>query len=291
MMEEKDKIIIDKVIYAKYLYQKGVAELSDETDLSASASILLFFDAVEMVVLALEDELGIDSADINFRSRVVKLKKVLKTKKLPLERQILEINLARRNFKHGAQLQNIDNVKTLSAYAYDFMNEASEKILKLDFNNISLATLIIDERTRQFIEDAEKCIRKKEYYNSITNSANAYSVFFFEAEREKQPRLFDKDFNDLHDLDKYVGFDNARFIKNSLAKLFNFVSFSLLGVDNQKFIKFNKLTPSVSLTGSVQHKIVHLIPQENNEENSFENAQFCVDFVLDVVLKLQRNVE
>ncbi|NHZ86666.1 MAG: hypothetical protein GWP19_12430 [Planctomycetia bacterium] len=294
-MSDKDKIIIDKVIYGKYLYQKAITELSIGTNLAASVAILLFFDAVEMVVLALEDKLGIDNKDINLRNRIEKIKKKLEPKILPLERQILEINAARRNFKHGAQLQNIDNIKSLAIYAFDFMNQVSDELLELDFENISLATLIIDKKVKGFIEEAERCIKEKKYYDSITNSAKAYTYFFFNMKSDKPSKSFFKHSNiwRVHntDLNSVLGDIHAQNIENSFSELYHFAYLSTKGIDIQKYEKFDFLRPSIGTTYYGEFKINHVRSEENNKDNSFENAQFCLDFVLDVILKLQRNNE
>ena len=300
-MAEKEKLIIDKIIYAKYLYQKGVTELSIGTDLSASVAILLFFDAVEMVVLALEDKLGIDDKDIGFKSRIGKIKKKLAPSSFPLERQIDGINSARVNFKHKAQIQNIDNIKTLSDYAFEFMNQVSDELLGLDFQKISMSSLIIDKKKKQFIEDAETYLNEKEYFNSIVNSVKAYSVVPTKGEDNEfnydnilgglfltnsQKWLWNSD-----KLRQYLGDILAEDIKQSFAELYHFVSVSLSGIDLQKYKRFDSITPSVSMNAKGDFFTNATHSTENNEINSYENAQFCLDFVLDVILKLQRNNE
>ena len=290
-MVDKEKLIIDKIIYAKYLYQKGVTELSIGTDLSASVAILLFFDAVEMVVLAIEDKLEIDDKDIGFKSRIGKIKKELAQNSFPLERQILEINSARRNFKHGAQIQNIDNIKTLSAYAFGFMNQASDEFLGLDFQKISLSTLISDKRTKEYIEEAERHLKKNEHYKAIRDSAKAYSVLTIKGISNPIGGIFlnnSQKWNwSTNNLEKYMDDSLANDISQSFSELYHFVYTMLVGIDVQKYKKFSALTPSVSMNYKEEIFTNYPRSMENNEENSKENASFCIEFVTDIAIKNQ----
>lgn len=290
-MSNKDKLIIDKVVYAKYLYQKAISELSVGTDLSASVAINLIHDAIEMIVIAVEDKLNIYKKEYNFKQRLKNIKNKKSLKQLPLEKQVEGINSARRSFKHDAQLQSVKNIKVLSIYAFDFMNQVSDELLGLDFENISLATLIIDKKVKGFIKESEKFITEKKYYNSITSSAKAYSTFFFQINDKEPKRQFFKNSDkwgwgnsELRDI---VGDIQADNINNSFSELYHFAFLSMLDIDVQKYTKFDFLRPNIGTNYYGDFKINHVRSEENNKDNSFENAQFCIDFVLDVILKSQ----
>lgn len=292
MKPDKNKIIIDKTIYAKYLYQKGTVELSNGTDLSASVAILLIFDAVEMIVLALEEKLGLDNKDNSFPSRVNKIKDRLKPDNLPLERQILEINSARRNFKHGAQIQNADNIKSLSVYALDFMNQASEEVLGFNFEDASLSSLIIDKKVKILMRESEELIKKEKYYDAITAAGKSYMAFFFINKDDDIRKRFFKNDNwrwGNNRLSESIGDVDAQQIIESFAELYNFASLSILNIDIKSYSKFRFLIPSINTNMKGDFFINHIRNEENNEENSIENAQFCLSFVLDIILKTQRN--
>lgn len=292
-MKIKDEFIIKKLVFAKYLFQKAITELSIGTDLAASVSINLLHDSIEMVIISLEDFYNLTDKKYVFKSRVKQIKESMKPLKFPFEKQMLAINNARRNFKHEGQLQNFTTVKELSNYALQFINQAADEILKVNFDDISLSALINDKEIKKHLKNAEIKLIEKNYKESITSSAKAFELGLIHLKNELDRTFFLKYSNEWgwsnSDLESALDRDLANKIKNSFEELYSLTTFSIFGIDLQKYAKFKLVTPDVGVSTAGKIFINYSGQFENEENKTFDNAQFCIDFALDFNLKVQNN--
>ncbi|MBC8147113.1 MAG: hypothetical protein H8E98_03930 [Bacteroidetes bacterium] len=292
-MESKE-YLIKMLSFAKYLYQKAVSELAIGTDLSASVSINQLQDSIEMVLYALEIKLGLNDKENSFPSRITRINKKLKPDTLPFEVQILGINDSRRNFKHKAILQNLEAIREQSLFAYQFINEISKKYFLLNFDEISITSLIKNEKIKQHLQEAEAHLGKEDFSNSIMSSGIAFG--FCEKLMKKQlSRIhFFKHSSDWgwsnNELEEKLDSDLSNKIQESFEELYSFNSLAIFGVDYQKYISFVLLTPNVGISSGGK-VFTNTGGQFENEHNKTrEKAHFCYEFVLDVAFKIQENM-
>ena len=291
---ENREYIIKILSYAKYLYQTAVSNLSIGTDLSASVSINQIQDSIEMVIYALEIKLGLNDKENAFPNRIKRINIRLKPESLPFEVQVLGINDSRRNFKHKAILQNKEAVKEQSVFAYQFINEVSKKYFNLNFDKISITSLIKNEKIRNYLQEAEGYLEKEDLDKSIMNSGIAFG--FCENLMKKQLSRIHF-FNHSTDwgwtnneLEEKLNSNLSPKIQESFEELYSFNSLAVFGVDYQKYTSFKLLTPSVNISVT-DNVFTNKCGQFENEYNkNRENAIFCYEFVLDVAFKIQENM-
>ena len=75
---------------------------------------------------------------------------------LPHKAKMIELNKARVGFKHYGNLPASSEAEKFRSYTYDFLVVASQRYLEVDFEKVSLSSLISDPKVRNHIEAAEK---------------------------------------------------------------------------------------------------------------------------------------
>jgi len=287
--------------YAKYIYSQGVEHITHHTQLSNALAILSFQDATEILMLIIADELSYKPGD--FMSNWSEVEK--KGKKLPLKNQMDRLNRLRVSFKHHAVLPNRDDVLDCQNNVRDFMVSATQSVLGLDFNSITLADLVENPTIRESLAEAEKALDLGQYEESMRLSAIAFAFIKREAlgDHWHQFIMAGGSF-ELKDIDPKIlhisGSDaierNFIGIKKGLARskrcfedIIERLNPLLMGIDNFKFTRFRLLTPQtvIAMDGRTPHQNLGWNPYLNKYNMNKENATFCFNFVIDTALKGQ----
>src|SRR5690606_34923321 len=184
--------------------------------------------------------------------------------------------------------------------ATDFFKQNTTTQFGVDFDEISLFSLVQYEVIRQRLEEAQKALDENNIDVCIKTVAIAFYDLIHSYESSKSiyygssPFYFGKDMTFLsassigigHDRDDSVGRKLGNFvdtIKNSMTEIQKAVKIMSFGIDYKKYAKFKLLTPNVKRT--IEGK--HIVELWGKKKWTKENCQYCIDFVLESSLKLQ----
>jgi len=287
------EIIIKRLALIKYLYKLGI-EQSRQSETLAAFSILSLHDSIEMYLKLLAEHLNIKSDNFNFLDYWANIPT------LTLKESMRNLNARRVNIKHKGLLPSKADIEISRVNATDFFEQNTLSQFGVDFNEISLFTLIQYENVRQHLETAQKALDENRIEDCIESVAVAFDELISIYEDSKSnyfgnsPFYFGKDLTFLSshsigigwDWDDKVGRKLGEFVdkvKDSLDGIQKAVKIMSLGIDYKKFVKFNLLTPSITRTMGGKH----VAEVWGKKKWTKENCQYCIDFVFDSSLKLQ----
>lgn len=278
-----NKEIIDRLICAKYMFQRGNELLERGGPFSDGLTVLLFQDSVEMCLRAIAEHHHCSMKDnIAFNQimdEIDKIGKGLLTHRTALN----QLNKARLNFKHfGLQTKHEDVVKFRKDLEA-FFPSALNTFLELSYDSISLIDLIEHCRARNHLRAAERFIESGNYRESIQSSAIAfhlyrsYSSIFRERNRRKRlPREIERE---LHKFLEYI--------EDSINQQQDQISLIMDGVNLGDYRKFLREIPVVHMSDAKTFHIVWF-SDRHNDESSRDIAIFCLRFATDSILLIQQ---
>lgn len=170
--------MIDQILISKRIFSIGESYSRQSDPLSSGLAIALFQDAVEQLAwcIAKHKDLGVRETE-SFTSLLDKIDKSTEDA-LPHKAKILELNKARVGFKHYGNLPASSESEKFRSYAYDFLVVASQRYLSIDFDKISLASLISNPTVRGHIEGAEKILAESNLEGALSEVALARFFLF-----------------------------------------------------------------------------------------------------------------
>jgi hypothetical protein len=291
-MLNKD-IITKRLALIKYLYKIGVAQ-SIQAEPISSFSILSLHDSIEMYLKLLAEHLNIKSDSFNFLDYWTSIPS------LTLKESMRNLNARRVNIKHKGLLPSKSDIEISRVNATDFFEQNTITQFGVNFNEISLFSLIQYDNVRERLEEAQKALDENRIENCIEVVAIAFDELTYSYENSKSsyyghsPFYFGKDLTFLsafsigigRDWDDKVGRKLGEFVdkvKDSLEGIQKAVKIMSFGIDYKKFVKFKLLTPIITRTMGGRH----VAEVWGTKKWTKENCQYCIDFVLESSLKLQ----
>ena len=162
---------MDHAILSRRIYLKAIESYSPFDEVSRGITISLMLDAIEMFLWHIGSV-----KNITFRDRdtfLAMLDKVDEEVSLVLKNQIIQLNRARVSFKHYGQ--NPDQTK--SSVFIDDAGQFLEKnfsLVDIDFNSLSLASLITNSLIRECIVKSEEHIEIGMLEEALIQSSIAF---------------------------------------------------------------------------------------------------------------------
>jgi len=141
------KELLNRLICSKWIFQKGINVLDNGEPFSSGLAVLHFHDAVEMHLRVIAEKLHCSLKDNAAFNQIMDAIDTVEENKLPERIALNQLNRARINFKHfGLEPKHDDAMK----FRYDlerFFPIASKLLLHIDFESMSLSSLIAHRRT------------------------------------------------------------------------------------------------------------------------------------------------
>jgi len=281
------EILIKRLALIKHLYKIGI-EQSKQFETIASFSILSLHDSIEMFLKLLAEHKNIKSESFSFLDYWTNIPT------LTLKESMRNLNARRVNIKHKGLLPSKADIEISRVNTTDFFEQNTITQFGIEWNDISLLTLIQYDNVRQHLEKAQQSLDENKIEDCIELSAIAFDELIYTYEDSKSsyfgnsPFYFGKNLSFLNSF--FMGISDDRKmsefvdkVKDSLDGIQKAVKILSFGIDYKKFAKFKMLTPIV-------HRMVggkHVAQIWGRKKWTKENCQYCIDFVLDSSLKLQ----
>lgn len=279
--------MIEQVLIAKRIFLIGKSYSRQSEPLSAGLAISLFQDAVEQLTwcIAKHRDLGVKDIEA-FTALLDKIEKSSEDT-LPHKAKMLELNKARVGFKHYGNLPASSESEKFRSYTYDFLVVASQRFLGVDFEQVSLASLISDSKVRGHIEAAERNLAAEQIKEAVSEVALA-RFFLFKKLSQYLPkvdhRLRDADglFHLIPEL-RGAGVQVFRYLTQYLEEVARFNAAALAGGSVGEHLHFERALPHVTQFAAGNTQVSH----SGFNKQTPELVNRAIKYVVETAIRLE----
>lgn len=287
--------VIRRLTLSRYLLQLATQNARSNLDVAAAACINMLQDAIEIFLLAAIDHLNVHvGARTDFPQYLDKINEATGDE-LPFRRRLLEINKVRVLSKHDGIPPNQKEIEGYVSDAWEFLEQASKKILSVDFWSISLITLLEDKESKNLILEAEQEFKNGEYENCLISCRKAFFVEF-ETFYDTQKDL-KAEFSLFGSRAPYYA-RNKEYIEKHVATPFDYIvldhgeidaDLTKEGIGHTAFWNVWRLTPQVYRHDDKDEWISKHEPQKFEKEGIVERAAHTLEAMVTILLARQSN--
>ena len=211
------------------------------------------------------------------------------------------LNSKRVNLKHYGSLPSKLDIEISRANVADFFEQNTPLFFNVNFNDISLISLISYKEVRDYLVEAQDALSKNDFEISIQNSQIAFKELLVIHKEENSIRFnsspfrMTQDFSFLNSFFMGIRKDNKKMgefvdrVGKSFEEMENTVSIIGFGIDYKKYCKFRLLEPIMNVFRDEEKRNYEVFNGLlDNRICDKKNAQFCFNFVIDSALKLQK---
>ncbi|MBR4620662.1 MAG: hypothetical protein IKO46_06735 [Salinivirgaceae bacterium] len=290
-----DELTTKRLAVIKQLYLHGVDQ-SYEAEPMNGFSILSFHDSVEMFM-----KLCAEVKDVKIDRNVKFVEYFTKLPDMLCEATMTNLNSKRVNLKHYGSLPSQLDIEISRANVADFFEQNTPLFFNVNFNDISLISLISYKEVRDYLVEAQDALSKNDFEISIQNSQIAFKELLVIHKEENSIRFnsspfrMTQDFSFLNSFFMGIRKDNKKMgefvdrVGKSFEEMENTVSIIGFGIDYKKYCKFRLLEPIMNVFRDEEKRNYEVFNGLlDNRICDKKNAQFCFNFVIDSALKLQK---
>lgn len=165
-----DELTMRRLAMVKLLYKQGV-ELSYQAEPNNGFCLLPFQDSVEMFLHLCAEKEGMP---VNQNTKFLDYFKGMS--KLQYQSQMEHLNRTRVALKHHGIIPSGLDVEISRVNVTDFFRLNTLELLGVDFDNISMLSVVADEKVREELHNAEKSMSAEEYMNAVVYTHKAFRL-------------------------------------------------------------------------------------------------------------------
>jgi hypothetical protein len=274
--------MINQLLISKKLYLEAPRQHDLNDSVSDGVAVSLLQDSIEIFVWTLIKERSLTVKDnFDFTSNLGTLSAA--KLEVPLKPKLLELNKARVNFKHYGNLPARQDVAKFRSYAHQFLMEASRIHFNVDFDDISLVSLIRDEELRTYLLKAKKSVDLDELLPAYEELAKANYLVFL-ALSSVIPRFSPRDYFPrigMSELESSTAIAFERFAE-SLSQLRELLLVSIFRLDLKEYRLADSALPTTVRTVSGTFHI-------NHDRTKYSKTEFDRIYTFLVDICLQQN--
>lgn len=286
-----DDLTMRRLAVIKQLYLQGVQQSYEYEPLNGF-SILSFHDSVEMFM-----NLCAETKNISVPRNTTFIGYFDLLEHLECRSSMDNLNKKRVSLKHSGTIPSVLDIEVARVNVTDFFNRNTPSFFNVDFEDISLVSLVKDESVRHYIELAHEFINDGKFSDAIMNLHFAFNELIWchmtEADGFYYPRFSSIErftFCNSRHINLGAGRSFDDFVDKTIKSFENLddaISIIGLGIDYRRYYKFNLLKPIYSAYYKNDRREYCGGMPENVVCDS-KNAKFCFNFVIDSALQLQR---
>lgn len=287
---------MERLAFIRQLYHLGV-EQSHRPEPANAVGILLFHDTVELFLQLASEHLGVGKNEKTFMMDYFGILAPKMPNGVVEGRQGMKrLNEARKSLKHGGIRPLTTDIDSLRASTTEFFESNSRLIFDIDFDQISLARLVLLPEARQYLEESESLIAANDLEHAVDSLAIAYAYVMrqqnaLEPTQHHRSRMsFGGSIsgpNALLEHEVQALGKQIETIGRAVNTLQERVVFLTLGISPASMESFLETTPGASIAFDGTPRLEgprykRLTPL------TVEDVRFCYDFVVGIALALQR---
>lgn len=165
--------IARRLKYAKYLFDLGRRQLRSNTNLGACVAVLHFHDALELLLICILEEHSVARKRVTSFPELINLirKEIGSIKR---ENVVSQLTGLRNPLKHEGILPNVAEVRRLVPEIELLVQENSRQYLKIDFRDVRLADMLMDDTVRDSVRAAEDLIEEGNNVKAVAFLQHAF---------------------------------------------------------------------------------------------------------------------
>lgn len=278
--------ILKRITYAKFLLLQGHEILQSSTPIADGVSVSLYQDAAEMLLRSVAEYFDADiKPRTSFDEIFNKIENASNNKnkvKISSKIAITQLNKSRVNFKHHGLLPTHDDSKKFSHDIEVFFQRTVEDCFGLNYEDISLAGVVKNDRIRNFLNLTEKCFYDANFSEAVMNSTKAFRLIL---QKTTFAEIGEK-FYTFRDFDNRELSKVLLDIEESITEHEKQLNILKYGINLADYTHFQNITPAVSLSAARTFHIEYLT--KINDDELEDNAQFCLNFVILSAIKVEQ---
>lgn len=288
---------IEQVVLSKYFFQQGQEHAGSHGPYSSGLAVSLFQDAVEMMLWAIAKHV-----DADFKGKQPAFEQywdIIRDtannphkRRPPLKAKMADLNKARVNFKHYGQVPREEDAIRFEGYAEVFLSESTKEFFELDWNTISLVSLIRSQTIRQLMKEAEECKHEGDYRGCVERCAASEHLIsdFLTRRLISSPRNQHLFISDRFSTDRKAERtlrQQFHYIDEYLNELRALTVVALFRIDLSRSSVIQTLMPLV------EHWANGRLSFRHKRESDYSNreADLCCSYVTELALKVQKQLE
>lgn len=280
------------LVYCKSLYMHAISHSDIDNILDRAIALLNFDNSIEMLMYTVLEYRGAKPPRReNFYELLKAFEKAVQDIDLALlyEVEIMNMHRARNNVQHHGIIPSADDIERYKSLTLEVLSELILEIFQLDFNEVSLGTLIKDDVTRTLFNRADKAYFSENYEDALTYLTTTFEY----AKNREQGRIYGS-------LLLLTLFKQRKKLNEVSMKLVEELEILKLRLDYKKYQKYReifsfKLEPFFRLSSNEINEIENEIKKKIKEaiiawkskdkEELRKNVVFCSNFVIENILK------
>ena len=281
--------LLNRLVCAKHLFIQGVEALDRRGPYAAGTAVLAFQDALELLLRTIAEHIGAPVKDKSAFNQLLDDIEKQTGSTLPFRSAMLQMNQARVSFKHLGLEPRDEDVRKFRVDLEGFFPLVCKSLADVNYHELSLAKLIVNSRTRNWIEKAYARFESGDFEDAIEAAAVSFEIFNCAHKSAKRV----PDLEGL--LRKEMESRNAPMVPNVLPDILREIQaqfeeirgridFVSAGLDADASRRFVDLAPIVHLSSA---RTIHIGQKHYGAKSDYSSALFCLSYVVDAALKLQ----
>lgn len=276
-----NQVLIDRLVCAKYIFRRSCELLDRGGPFSAGLAISGFQDSAESVLRVAVEHLNVSiKRDLAF-SQILDAIDEKTSAKVPYRSALNQLNTARVSFKHFGLEPKEQDAKKLRKDLEAFFPLFSSQYLNLDFETISLISLVGYRRAENFLRKAEASVEQGDFRLAVDSCAIALALCR-QRMRQSKRRINLDPFGRCKSPELRGLIDS---IKTALEERDEILDILMDGIALSDFKTFRQLAPQVTFT--MANTFILSRAFEREVDPNRENALFCLRFSLDSILTMK----
>lgn len=294
-----------KLIVVKQLFESASMQASSRYSPVSRIMAVIGFDlAVETILKAIVSSLDTrDQPDKAFQGVLQQANDKLQESGFPLlpdEANIRHVHGLRNDAQHKAKYPTDDDVKETQFFVGNFLQKVTLQLWAIEFRNISIAELIQNEKSKEYLVNAEQALMQDDFKNTVRQ---AYAALLWVTSNVRK-QLFSKehvltenfDFrraseqidDDLGDAID-TGFEPIRDeISNELNKIQDTMFLFAIGANYAQYVRLQTILPDALDFDDVGN----LVRQSSlfKKKITKSDAQFALNYCIDAIIQVEAQI-
>jgi len=219
---------------------------------------------------------------------------------LPDEANIRHVHGLRNDAQHKAKYPTDDDVKECQFYVSSFLQKAMLQLWNIEFRNISIAELIQNEKSKEYMLNAEKALIQDDFENTIRQ---AYAALLWVTSNVRK-QLFSRERTlsesfDFRKVSDQIDTDLADAIETGFEPIRDEISYEIgsiqdtmllfaIGVNYAQYVRLQMILPDA--IGFDNNGNLFMQPSLFKKKITKSDAQFALNYCIDAIIQVEAQI-
>ncbi len=292
MSVQADAVTLKKLALAKQLFHRALIQSSSLSNIDKMMSIIMFDLATETTLNSVVSSLDpTKTPSDGFPSLLNQVDDVLSKKGLaniPDRANIVHVHNIRNDAQHDARYPNNSEISDCQTYTRDFLKKISQLVWNLDFEKISMADLIQNQKIQAHLKKSESALLSKDYKTTAEQAATGVEKTLRYVGKALVGSSYFSPFSHIVVSDSSGRNPKPdRDLTNTIERMSDTLRLISLGLNLLDYMKFKEITGEPLFTFGNEDPV-----DFNNAKTTLtpDDAEFALAYAIDAVLMVESKV-